>query len=314
MHSTLNPKPNDDPHDVVVVPPDAVRVAPVDDELSNLLHQAARRRSDTQIHTASGATAATSVPPVDATFRPSAVNDVLASGNGPSIGRRVGRAFAALLLAACIGAAAVGWQAFGYAGKKMIVKWTPQFVLTSLSMDRWGLAAPSATPDTEADAVDAAPPQPAPEGVAANAAAPSADSAQLLQSMARNLASVSQEVEQLKASIEQLKASQQQMSRDVVKSSELKASEQSARARVAALPPRPAIPRPHKPIPSYPPVQAYPPAQAAAAPPLPQAATPYVPQAYVPRQPEPLPLSPAAAPPQPEPGFESVPRPPMPLR
>jgi hypothetical protein len=44
MQSTLNRKPSDDPHDVVVVAPDAVRVAPSDDEISNLLQQAARQR------------------------------------------------------------------------------------------------------------------------------------------------------------------------------------------------------------------------------------------------------------------------------
>jgi hypothetical protein len=136
MHSTLNPKPDDDPHDVVVVAPDVVRVAPSDQEISHLLQQAARFHSDAQGRAASDSAAAPPVPPVDTTFRPAAVNDVRGSGRGPSIGRRLGRAFAALLLAACIGAAAVAWQAFGYAGKKMIVKWTPQFVLTSLPKEK----------------------------------------------------------------------------------------------------------------------------------------------------------------------------------
>jgi hypothetical protein len=317
MHSTLKPKPTDDPHDFLVVSPDAVRVVPGEEELSDLLRAAARQQADPQIHPESGSAVAPPVPPVDTTFRPSAVNDVLGSGGGPSIGRRMGRAFAALLLAACIGAMAVGWQAFGYAGKKLIVKWTPQFVLTSLSMDKWGLSAPSTSPSPEADTADAsqpaAPARSEPEAVAANAASRSPDSPQLLQSMARDLASVSQEVEQLKASIEQLKASQLQMSRDVAKASENKASEnrapenrvseQNARARMLA-PSRPVVARAHKPAP-YPPAQAYPP---------PQAAIPYVPQAYVPRQPEPSPLSPAAGQPQPEPGLESVPRPPMPVR
>jgi hypothetical protein len=317
MQSTLKPKPTDDPHDFLVVPPDAVRVVPGEEELSDLLRAAARQQADPQIHAEQGSAAASPVPPVDTTFRPSAVNDVLGSGGGPSIGRRMGRAFAALLLAACIGAMAVGWQAFGYAGKKLIVKWTPQFVLTSLSMDKWGLSAPSTSPSPEADTADAS--QPAalarsePEAVAASAASQSPDSPQSLQSMARDLASVSQEVEQLKASIEQLKTSQLQMSRDVAKASENKASEnkapenrvseQNARARMLA-PSRPVVARAHKPAP-YPPAQAYPP---------PQAAAPYVPQAYVPRQPEPSPLSPAAGQPQPEPGFEPVPRPPMPVR
>ena len=303
MHSTLKPKPADDPHDFLVVPPDAVRVVPGEEELSDLLRAAARQQADPQIHAESGSAAAPPVPPVDTTFRPSAVDDVLGSGGGPSIGRRMGRAFAALLLAACIGALAVGWQAFGYAGKKLIVKWTPQFVLTSLSMDKWGLSAPSSSPSIEASTSDAS--QPAalaasePEAVAANAASQSPVSAQLLQSMARDLASVSQEVEQLKASIEQLKAGQQQMSRDVARAPENKAPapEQNARAKMLA-PPRPVVARAHKPVPAP-----YPPAQAAA---------PYVPQAYVPRQPESLP--PAAGQPQLEPGFESAPRPPMPVR
>jgi hypothetical protein len=319
MDSKLKPKPTDDPHDFLVVAPDAVRVVPGEEELSNLLRAAARQQADPQIHTEQGSATAPPVPPVDTTFRPSAVNDVLGSGGGPSIGRRMGRAFAALLLAACIGAMAVGWQAFGYAGKKLIVKWTPQFVLTSLPLEKWGLSAPSSSPSIEASTSE--PSQPAalaasePEAVAANAASQSPDSAQLLQSMARNLASVSQEVEQLKASIEQLKTSQQQMSRDVAKTSENKtsenkalenrASDQNARARMLA-PPRPVVARAHKPVSApYPPAQAYPPTQAAA---------PYVPQAYVPRQPEPLPLSPAAGQPQLEPGFESAPRPPMPVR
>ena len=42
MDSTLKPKQSDDPHDVLVVAPDAVRVAP-EDELSSLLHEAAAR-------------------------------------------------------------------------------------------------------------------------------------------------------------------------------------------------------------------------------------------------------------------------------
>jgi hypothetical protein len=329
MHSTLNPKPDDDPHDVVVVAPDVVRVAPSDQEISHLLQQAARFHSDAQGRAASDSAAAPPVPPVDTTFRPAAVNDVLGSGRGPSIGRRLGRAFAALLLAACIGAAAVAWQAFGYAGKKMIVKWTPQFVLTSLSMEKWGLSAPSNPPDAEPDAADATPSQPpslaqtAAAAVAPNAAAQSADPAQSLQSMARDLASVSQEVEQLKASIEQIKAGQQQTSRDVARASDQnKASEQHARPRISALPPRSAVAQPRKPIAPYPPGQAYTPAQAyppsqaavaplpqpAAAPPSPQPAASY----YVPRQPEPLP--PAAAQSLSEPGLESTPRPPMPVR
>jgi hypothetical protein len=343
MHSTLTPKPSDDPHDVVVVSPDAVRVAPsdervapVDDELSNLLHQAARFRSDKEIRTAPESRADATFPPVDTTFRPTAVDDVLGTGRRRSTGRRVLRTFVALLLAACIGGAAIAFQGFGYAGKKLIAKWVPQFALTtSLPLDKLWPGAQPAPSDEEADAANAAAPQAVPAAqttaeAAAPAAAPSPDSAQLLQSMARDLANVSQEVELLKATIAELKASQPQMSRDAPRAldnrasdnraSENRAAELNARAKLALAPPRPAVVRPRKPVPTYPPAQAaYPPAQAAVTAPLPQAgAAPYVPQAaasqapYAPRQPEALPPAPVQLPA--EPGFTSVPRPPMPVQ
>ena len=40
MHSTLNQKQTDDPHDILVVAPDVVLVAPADKELSNPAHDA----------------------------------------------------------------------------------------------------------------------------------------------------------------------------------------------------------------------------------------------------------------------------------
>jgi hypothetical protein len=307
MQSTLNPKQTDDPHDLLVVASDAVLVAPTDEELSKLAKMArdtVRSPSDPQTHTGSGFSAGPPVPPVDTTFRPSVVNNTQVPGHRPSIGRRAVRGLIGVLLAACIGVAAIAWQAYADAAKQMIAKWAPQqlALTSSLSPEKPGLPAQPAPPAVEAAAANAAPPQPAPlaqtapQGVAP-AAAPSADSAQLLQSMAHDLASVSQEVEQLKASIEQLKAGQQQMSRDVAK-----ASEQNSRPRISALPPRPAVARARRPMPPYPSPQA------AAAPTLPQTAAPY----YVPRQPEPQPQ--VAAEPQAEPDSSSVPRPPMPVR
>jgi hypothetical protein len=311
MHSTLKPKQTDDPHDIVVVAPDVVQVAPADEELSNLLHDAARHLSDAQTRTGSDVPAGAAVPPVDTTFRPSAVNDVLVPGHLWSMGRGAIRAFTALLLAACIGVAAFAWRSWGDAAEKKIAQWATQLVLTaSLPPEKPGLSAQPAAPAVQADAATAAPPQPAPpaqtaaEGVAPSAAAVSAESAQLLQSMARDLASVGQEIGQLKASIEQLKASQQQLSREIAKaseakSSEAKASEQSLRPRISAPLPRSATAPARKPMPSPPPPQA------AAAPTLPQAAAP-----SVPRQGEPQPQ--ATAQPQAE-QLSSVPRPPMPL-
>jgi hypothetical protein len=315
MHSTLKPKQTDDPHDVLVVAPDVALVAPADEELSNLLRAAARQHSDPQTHTGSDFPAGAPVPPVDTTFRPAAVNDVLVPGHRRSIGRPAVRVFIALLLAACIGVAAIAWQSDGDAAKQIIAKWAPQLVVTSsLPLEKPGLSAQPTPAAVQEAAATAAPPQPAPpaqtapQGVAPAAAALSPDSAQLLQSMARDLASAGQEIEQLKASIEQLKASQQQMSRDVAKASEQKnsseqnkASEQSLRPRISALPPRPAAARARRPMPPFPP------RQAAAAPTLPQAAAP-----SVPRQSEPEPQATAQPPADPE--LSSVPRPPMPLR
>jgi hypothetical protein len=305
MHSTLNPKPTDDPHDIVVVAPDDVRVAPAEEELSNLLRQAARHHSPQQTHTGSDLPAGPPVPPVDTTFRPAAEN-VQLLGHRRSIARRALRALGALLLAMCIGVAGIAWQSD--AAKKMIAKLATQLVvIASLSPERSGPPAQPAAPAVAAADASAATPQPtapaqsAPQAVAPAAAAPSADSAQL-QSMARDLASAGQEIEQLKASIEQLKTSQQQLSRDMVRASENRVSEQNPRPRISALPPRPAAARARRPMPSYPPPQA------AAAPALPPAAAPY----YAPRQVEPPPQT--TAPPLTDPELASVPRPPMPVR
>jgi hypothetical protein len=332
MHSTLKPKPTDDPHDILVVAPDVVRVAPADQELSNVLQVAARILSDAQTRRGSDVPAGPPVPPVDTTFRPAAVNNVQVPRPRWSIGRGAVRALAALLLAACIGVASFAWRAYGDAAEKKIAKWATQFVMTvSLPLEKPGLAGQTAAPAVQAAGADAAPAQPAPPAEsAADAVAPSSDSAQLLQSMARDLASLGQEVGQLKASIEQLKTGQQQMSRDAAKVSEVKASEAkaseakaseakpsepNARPRTSALPPRPTAARARKPMPPYPAPQA------AAAPALPPATAPYPAAAryypprqtdYVPRQVEPQ--SQLTGEPLTDPELSSVPRPPMPVR
>src|SRR5438876_2650354 len=162
MDSTLKPKQIDDPHDIVVVAPDAVQVAPADEELSNLLHDAARHLSDAQTRAGSDVPAGATVPPVDTTFRPSAVNDVLVPGHLRSMGRRAMRGIAALLLATCIGVAAVAWQAWGEVGRQMIAEWAPRLALTSsVAPEQPALPAQPAPPAVEAAAATAAPAQPA---------------------------------------------------------------------------------------------------------------------------------------------------------
>jgi hypothetical protein len=289
MQSTPTPKPTDDPHDSVVVPPDLVRVAAVEQEILQLAQDVARRASVPPTKARSNFAAAP-VPPVDATFRPTAVNGAASASRPRPMGRLAARTFTALLLAGCTGLAAMTWQSYGDAAKAMIAEWSP------LPLEKLGLSAQATPPSAEAAASDATPVQAATASQAVpDSAAVNADSTQLLQSMARDLASVSQEVVQLKASIEQLKASQQQISRDAAKP-----PTQNAQARIIAPPPRLPVARPRQPAPTFPPTSA------AAAPPPPTAAP------YVPRQAEPLP--PVAAQPQIAPDGSSVPRPPMPVR
>jgi hypothetical protein len=198
---------------------------------------------------------------------PPAVN-FQAPDDRPWFGRPAVRGFVGLLLVAGIGVAA-----YDDAAKQIIAKWAPQLVQTSsLPPENPGLPAQPTPPAVQADAAMAAPSQPAPlaqtrqpEGVAP-AATLSPESAQLLQTMARDLATVRQENEQLKANIEQLKTNQEQMTRDNARAAEqFKASqeqmardiaEQSLRPKTSAPPRRPTATPTRKPAPILPPPQA----------------------------------------------------------
>jgi len=287
MDTTANPKQTDSRHVMVARADEELahayeqitraheEIGRTEEQLSELQHDVARQPSD---HPQSRMN----------TFRPAVPS------NPPSLGRRAVRAFISLALLGCIGVAAMAWQSpsSGDAAKQMIARWAPQLVPTLLlTLESPGLPAQRAPLAVRASAASAAPPQPAPlaqiapQGVVPPAAALSPESAQLLQSMARDLATVGQE-------IEQLKASQEQMSRDIAK-----ASKQNLRPKISAPPPRSAAAPARKPMPPFPP------RQAAAAPTLPQAAAP-----SVPRQPEPQPQATA------QPQAEPVPRPPMPVQ
>jgi len=321
MQSTAKPQRAGEPRDFVVVPSDQVKVVPSDAEITDLL-RAAARRSETGGGAAFNRSGTAIVPALDTAFRATINDDLLRASRRSSFGRRLMRAILAILLAAGIGGAAVGWQFFGYAAKKAFAKWLPQMALTtSFSLDKlWpgtdsqpaaASSESAVAEETPAETAPAAPAQAISDSTAVNAvaspAAPS-DSAQMLQSMARNLANANQEIEALKASIAELKASQQQMMRE-------RAAEQSAKARVAATPPHPPAarkpapvysptPTPLGPAPAARPAPSYAPAQAASSPP---AAQPYVPRVV--EQP-PIPQQPQAE----QPGLASVPRPPMPVQ
>jgi hypothetical protein len=262
MHSTLNPE-QTDPRNVFVH---------VNEEIARAYEQIAL--ADEQIARTLAQEAASH--PSDPKTR--------MTGDRPAIGRPAVRGFVGLLLAACIGVAAIGWQSsYGDAAKQIIARWAPQFVLTSSPPpNNPGLPEQPSLPTLQASAANALSPSPqpaplaqaAPEAVAPTAAAVSPDSAQLLQSMARDLATVGQEIEELKAGIEQLKtnqeqmardnaraaeqfkASQEEMVRDIAKASEAKASEQSLRHKISAPPPRPTAAPVRKPVPILPSPQA----------------------------------------------------------
>jgi len=250
MDTTANPKQTDSRHVMVARADEELahaheqitraheEIGRTEEQLSELQHDAARQPSD---HPQSRMN----------TFRPAVPS------NPPSLGRRAVRAFISLALLGCIGVAAMAWQSpsSGDAAKQMIARWAPQLVPTLLlTLESPGLPAQRAPLAVRASAASAAPPQPAPlaqiapQGVVPPASALSPDSAQLLQSMARDLATVGQRIEQLKASIDQLKAGQQQMSREIAKPFESKASEQNLRPKTSAPPPRPTAASTRKPV------------------------------------------------------------------
>jgi hypothetical protein len=322
-------KTTDDPHDFVVVPSDQVRVAPSDAEITDLLRAAARHHSEAGARAAADPSASPSVPAVDTTFRATDVNEGVPKR--ASLGRRVLRAFAALLLALGIGAAAMTWQTFGLAAKKALLSWAPKWAIAaSLPLDKLGLGSsstPSSDPAEATPAPTAAAAQNAADGdTAANAptanavaatTAPTPDAAQQLQSMARDLASANQEIEALRASVAELKASQQQAARDLAKVTD-KLAEQNAKPKVAAAAPRPSSAA-HRPAPVYSPTNYAPAATPAPPPPAYRStAQPYSAQASAPPPAQPY-AQPYAQPPaqiqQPaDPGVVgAAPRPPMPL-
>jgi len=258
MDTTANPKQTDSHHVMVARADEELahaheqitraheEIGRTEEQLSELQHDVARQPSD---HPQSRMN----------TFRPAVPSDP------PSLGRRAVRAFISLALLGCIGVAAMAWQSpsSGDAAKQMIARWAPQLVPTLLlTLESPGLPAQRAPLAVRASAASAAPPQPAPlaqmapQGVVPPASALSPDSAQLLESMARDLATVGQRIEQLKASIDQLKAGQQQMSREIAKPFESKASEQNLRPKTSAPPPRPTAASTRKPVATLPSPQA----------------------------------------------------------
>src|SRR5258706_394713 len=110
MQSTLDQK-QTDPRDVY---------ARVDEEIARAYEQIAL--ADKQL---------SNLAPDAARHPPAAVNNAQVQGARPSIGGRAVRGVVGLLLAACIGVAAIVWQSsYGDAARRIVAKWAPQLVLT----------------------------------------------------------------------------------------------------------------------------------------------------------------------------------------
>ncbi|MBR1122491.1 hypothetical protein JQ628_13270 [Bradyrhizobium lablabi] len=226
--------------------------------------------------------AVVAAPTVDTTFRPTAVKPP------PARSKWLGKV-TMIFMFALVSACATGiWKHYGGSARQMIAEWTP---LISEFMPQFGLAssppaeaaAPAeqtasadqadstdqaAAPVEQAAAADQAAPATSPAtSVAAPAAAAALppESAELIQSMQRDLAALGQQVEQLKASIAELKANQPPVPLAArateAKPAEVKPPAPAARPRVTAVQPPPP-PRPVAP----PPVRRPPPVQASAAP------------------------------------------------
>jgi len=299
MLSTLDNRQHDR-RDVLEISPDVVLVARAAADFPTLAPGATGREAHMDVN----AEMPGEYPRVDTTFRASDT-----SGARSSHGKWLRRAATVFAFAFVSVLATAAWERYGDELQAMLANSTPQFSLaslmpTSLFSGRPAVAAPPAdTAAPQAAAADQAP-QSAAVDTAAPTAAVSSDTAQLLQSMARDVATLNQQLSELKASIAQLKAGQDQLSRDMAKAPDARVSEAKpvephvapAPAKLGA-PPRPLgtlAPPVHRPRPPSPP---YPPAQAAYVPPPPAAA--------------PVQIAPQATT---TPEGESVVRPPMPVR
>ena len=237
------------PDDVVVARADERlvhaydQIARADEQLARLNEQLARLESEAKHH-------------------PSAV--VVPR---PSRGGRALRGFIGLLLAAGIFAFAfVAQSSYGEAAKSTVARWAPQLI-PSPWMEKSAEPAQPGPSGVQLAAATSVLPQSIPSAQTAAQDAPAvaptvAELAQLLQTMARDLANLEQGIVQIKANQEQtardnakateeIKASQEQMTRQIAKLSEHnKVSEQNLRPRTAAAPlppiaaPKPAPVRP----------------------------------------------------------------------
>jgi hypothetical protein len=188
-------------------------------------------------------------------------------GRKASPDRSALRGLIGLLLAACIGVAAlVSQSSYGDAARPFISRWAPY--LTSAQLEYSGLPTQPRPSTVRLAAAEAAPPQATPsasvtaQDIAPAVAPTSSELAQLFKEMTRVLTDVEQGVEQLKAGqeqmasnnakvVEQLRASQEQVARLISNT-----SEQNVAPKTSVPPPRPTASQTPKPVPTHPSPQA----------------------------------------------------------
>jgi hypothetical protein len=249
MNSTPTPKAIE-PHNALIALADEQlahayeQIARADGELARLSEQLAKMERDAARPPSAGA--GPQLPPRRPALR--AVGQMERdAARPPSAGLRSRRAalgaLVGLPLAACIVVAALVLQSsYGGGAKPVVARWAaPQLVSTPSSPpENAPLPAQPAPSIVQAAAAEAAPPQAtpvaqtAPQNAAPTATAALPDHAQLLQTMARDLANVERNIEQLKANqqqidsdnskaikaIEELKASQEEIKRVLARVSE----------------------------------------------------------------------------------------------
>jgi hypothetical protein len=285
---------NNDPHDAVQISPEMVRASRVISVAPALAPEVTTRPEpkfapDSKIGPGPKfspvAEPQAAAPSVDTAVRVAA-SDGHSRQKRSSAGKWLRGAFITMLFAGGSAAATVAWDKHGDTARQMLAEWTPALAsLLPSASPTAPVAAAQAAPPAEQTATDQATDQsvaPPPTQVAAAVPiAAQSDPGQSVQSMTRDLAAMAQQIEQLKANIAELKAGQEQMVREMAKPAAPKPVADARppvdpRARMSALPPRPAAPPVRKPkpvvsqtyMPAYSPTPLAPtPSQAAAVPP-----------------------------------------------
>jgi hypothetical protein len=250
------------------------------------------------------------LPKIDPEYRTQAASSLVGSGERSTVATWAVRTILAVLFAVGSAVAAAAWQSYGDQAQEVIAHWMPRISLVS-SADKDAAQPAESSPQ---ETVAAAAPQAQEHTTGSLGGTTSQEQAQLLQSMAHDIAALSQQLSDLKTSLAQLKTGQEQMARDMARVAEAKPVERPSERTAEARPfdPR-AIEQTIRPRPAPRPTTA------AVAPAQPGVVVPHRPRMPPPSTanmvpPPPAPMSlPSAPAPQADPD-QPVMRPPMPVR